>query len=125
MLTTFLGLFLSAKMFDIRCSQLKYISEINQIRGILFKDIKGDSLKGYKTSFPPNKNLRHVALKDFGRTMAITMSALEAVFFGFALHLLQGKSGFNYCGAILFFIIGLAIYILFILLRVPEPPAES
>lgn len=45
LLTAVLGLFLSAKMFDIRCSQLKYIAEINQIRDILVKASKMKTIK--------------------------------------------------------------------------------
>lgn len=125
LLTSFLGLFLSAKMFDIRCSQLRYISEINRIRGIFYDGIKNDIPKDYGISFPPNKDLRRTALSDFGIIMAITMSALEAVFFGFALPLVQGISEFNFWGSILFFILGLAIYISIIFWRGPKPFIES
>lgn len=121
LLTAFLGLFLSAKMFDIRCSQLRYIAEINRIRGLLYSGIKKDIPKGYEISFPPNKDLRRTALSDFGLIMAITMSALEAVFFGFALPLIQGKNEFNYLGFIVFVLTGIAIYIIIIFWRGPKP----
>ena len=39
-LIALLGWFLSAKMFDIRCSQLKYLANINDTRGALYDGIK-------------------------------------------------------------------------------------
>lgn len=86
---------------------------------------KDDPLKGYKTFFPTNKDLRQTAFKDFGLIMALTMSALEAVFFGFALPLIQNISSFNYCGSALFFVGGVVIYFLIIIWRGPKPFAKS
>src|SRR5690606_6405700 len=84
-----IGFFLTLKIFDIRCSQLRYIAKINQIRAILYMQIKKDNLDLYQELIPPNNDLRKTALEDFGWKMALTMSFLNAVILGFAVpHLL-------------------------------------
>src|SRR5208337_1741847 len=96
-LVAVIGLLLAAKMFDIRCSQLRYISMMNRVRAALYLDIKDDLPRSYKLPFPPSNDLRKTALTDFGVIMAVTMSALDAVFFGFALPpLLKSGTGFSW-----------------------------
>jgi hypothetical protein len=121
----FIGLFLAAKMFDIRCSQLRYISTMNRVRSALYQDSKDDLPKNYEIPFPPSTNLRRTALTDFGMVMAITMSALDAALFGFAAPpLLQNDTGFSWWAFGIFGIIGILTYLILVFSRVPEPPKE-
>lgn len=95
LLIAILGMFLAIKMFDIRCSQLKYIVYMNQIRWKLYKDVKvRDDKKKYVQNkifwkydhpFPPTGDLRKIALLDFGWEMAKTMSLLHGGFLFFGL----------------------------------------
>lgn len=125
-LVAVVGLFLATKMFDIRCSQLRYISMMNRVRATLYLGIKEDLPKSYKLPFPPSNDLRKTALTDFGMVMAITMSALDATFFGFAAPpLLQGSTGFSWCAFGISWFVGIATYLLLIFLRVPEPAKEQ
>jgi hypothetical protein len=121
-LIAFIGLFLSAKMFDIRCSQLKYILLMNQVRAALYFDIQADLPKNYKLPFPSSKDLRIVALTDFGMMMAITMSLLDAILFGFAaLPLLLRSTGFSWWAFGIYWLVGMLIYVMFVLRKVPKP----
>lgn len=115
-----LGWFLSAKMFDIRCSQLTYISKVNYYRDMLYKGVKDHLSKEYKLPFPPDTDLRKKALTDFGLWMAITMSGLDAVYLGFGIPMLQNKNVFNWCIFFTFFIFGICTYFVIILWRGPK-----
>ncbi len=120
-LIAFIGWFLAAKMFDIRCSQLRYISKINFVRAAMFDEVKDHLPKGYIPPFLPETDLRDEAFKDFGVLMAIAMSAIDGVCLGFGLPLLQGKTTFSWCFSIPYFIVGLATYFAIILWRGPKP----
>ena len=81
-----LGHFLSAKMFDIRCSQLNYLTIINEFRHYLYKLEKNNLSSNYKHPYPYDTNLRRVAFRDFGFYMAIIMSSIDALFFGVGIY---------------------------------------
>lgn len=126
LLVAFLGWFLAAKMFDIRCSQLRYISMINQVRWTLYQDVKKNLPKSYVIPFVINTNVRKTAFTDFGMSMAIAMSALDAILLGFALpFLLQDNTGFNWWAFTFYFIFGFATYLFLVITRVPKPPKEQ
>ena len=80
-----LGFFIAVKMFDIRCSQLHYITIINDVRQTLFDLIKSNDLEGYVHPFPNKKDLVEVALHDFGMRMAEIMSSVEGVLIAFGI----------------------------------------
>src|SRR5688500_18340280 len=66
-----LGGFLAAKMFDIRCSQLRYLVYLNRIRSKLFEHAKKVNAReklftNYDHPFPPAEDLRKGAKSDFG-----------------------------------------------------------
>jgi hypothetical protein len=125
LIVALLGMFLAAKMFDIRCAQLKYTSFINRARGMLHTPITNDLPKSYKLPFPSDANLRKTALTDFGIWMAVIMSGVDAVCFGFALPLLISGTDFNCCGFIIFWIIGVAIYLLMVYRKVPDSTSNQ
>jgi hypothetical protein len=118
-LIALMGWFLSAKMFDIRCSQLKYISKMNYVRYTLYQDAKANLPESYKHPFPPDTDFRKTAFTDFGMIMAIVMSALDSTFLGFALPLLQGSGGYNWDTFTIYFLFGIATYFAIVLWRLP------
>jgi hypothetical protein len=131
-LIAILGFFLSLKMFDIRCSQLRYTSDMNFLRHFLYKEVKGNLPENYEHLYPPDTNLRKTARKDFGKWMAIIMSLLDSTYFCFGLILLQ--AGFSLASAyhiiiiilfvifsIIFCYFGIWIYFHFVNQKVPEP----
>jgi hypothetical protein len=124
-LIALLGWFLSAKMYDIRCSQLKYLTIINYIRGALFNGVKGHLPKNYSLPYPPGTDLRNEAFKDFGPLMAFAMSAIDAVYLGFGIALLNRQSAFNWCASILYFMIGFGTYYALMMWRGPKPQRED
>ena len=66
-----------------------------------------------------------MSLTDFGMFMAVTMSTLDAVIFGFAASpLLQIGTDFNWYAFGIFEIIGIAIYFLLVFTRVPLPTSK-
>jgi len=124
LLVALMGWFLSAKMFDIRCSQLRYIININQVRQHLYDDLKAHLPKKYQISFSADTNLQRTAFSDFGMIMAFTMSAIDAAFLGFAVPPLQGYMGFNWNYFWLYLLFGIDTYLTLVILRVPKPPSK-
>lgn len=84
-----IGFFLAAKMFDIRCSQLKYVRYMNEARYHLYLDAKTELPDDYNPPFGRDFNARKVALRDFGLFMAIIMSAVNAAYLGYAVYLIS------------------------------------
>ena len=114
------GVFLSAKMYDIRCSQLKYIVKINEVRYQLHAEVKADFSKDYNATFNWSRSLRNVALTDFGMAMAIVMSLVNGAYSFVAASLLGNA---KYCSVLVGCGIGLlslGLYIAFVLKKVPE-----
>ncbi len=120
-LLAILGAFLSTKMFDIRCSQLKYIVMMNEIRYHLHSDVKNDLPRDFDLPFDRNADLRKVALTDFGMAMAVVMSLVNGAYAFSAAKLLGASS----CPASLlgvgFALFCLGLYVAFILKKVPRP----
>ena len=96
-LLAILGVFLSAKMFDIRCSQLKYIVKINEVRYHIHVEVKSALPKDFNLTFDRDVNLRQVALTDFGMAMAVVMSLVNGAY-AFSAGTLLGNTP---CGATL------------------------
>jgi hypothetical protein len=127
-LIAILGWFLSAKMFDIRCSQLGYINDLNYIRRRFYIGLHKDFQTSYIIpQFDKNlmaKDLRDAAKHDFGIWMAITMSILDGVYFGVGLYLLLGQDiisfVFSFLIASAFSLCGIIIYYHFVDKRVPS-----
>lgn len=76
-----LGFLVSAKMFDIRGAQIRYLKRTNELREALWKryDIQKE------TQIEPlgkGVDLVRIARTDFGLTMALTMSAVHGVLIG-------------------------------------------
>src|SRR5205085_11206773 len=73
-----IGMFLAAKMFDIRRSQLRYLGQINTIRVkrySLFNVTEATGLRPYGEGV----NLANVAAFDFGMSMAKAMGFVHSV----------------------------------------------
>ncbi|MEP7134173.1 MAG: hypothetical protein ABI904_04515 [Chloroflexota bacterium] len=107
------GMFLTLKMYDIRCSQLIYTDKMNKTRGIYFIKIKEYLPESYKLPYLPDENLRGTALKDFGMWMARIMSLMNSVILFFALlFLFERYTGFLVPGlaSFLFFLFGVRMY---------------
>lgn len=76
-----IGILLSLKMFDIRRSQVRYLQRVNSLREALWERYAIES----ETKIAPlgrGVDLIHVARRDFGLIMAITMSCVHAVLVG-------------------------------------------
>lgn len=121
LLIAVLAHFISVKMFDIRCSQLRYISNINEARYYLHEIAKKNLPINYQPPFSLSTNLRTTAFKDFGIIMAVVMSALNSLFFGIGISLYQGIEGINWCAFGIWIIIGLGAYTVLVFRRVPKP----
>lgn len=124
-LIALLGWFLSAKMFDIRCSQLKYLAIINYYRGALYNGVKGHLPRNYNLPYPPETDLRNEAFKDFGPFMAFTMSGINAVYLGFGINLLYSQTTFNWYAFIIFFLFGFSTYYALLMWRGPRPQKKD
>ena len=95
-----IGFFLTAKMFDIRRSQVRYLERINKLRAALWGiyEVEG------RTRIAPmgrEADLTRIALTDFGRTMAITMSAVHATLTGIGLWNVLTGLGYDHCTLLL------------------------
>jgi hypothetical protein len=73
-----LGWFLSLKMFDIRRSQLRYATRLNDVRVALYKASKIQE-KYNLEPYGAGVNLVDTARKDFGMTMATVMALCHGV----------------------------------------------
>lgn len=124
-LLSILGVLLSAKMFDIRCSQLMYIKEINEVRYQLHAEVKSDIPTDFKLPFGRDRNLRHVARTDFGIYMAVVMSLVNGAYAFYAAKLLgctlRGTIFWGFVAAM----VCLGSYFLLVLCKVPEPTCSS
>ncbi len=122
MLIAIMGWFLSAKMFDIRCSQLRYVSIMNEVRELFYRDAKNSLPKSYEHPLPAARDLRQEAMTDFGIWMAFTMSFLDAVFFAFAVpYFLSVGPEFNWRAFVVYFLFGISTYFYLVSRRVPKP----
>jgi len=124
LLIAIVSLFTSAKMFDIRCSQLKYAFYINEIRQQIYDAVQ-TGIPSYKHPFPDNSNLREQARKDFGAKTALVMSVVNAVFFGVSVHLFFEVLSLSILASLLWFLIGSSTYFVMINKRVPEPNTKA
>ena len=124
LLIAIVSLFASKKMFDIRCSQLKYTFFINEIRQQLY-DVVHEGISSYSHPYPNTTNLREEARKDFGAKMAFVMSLVNAIFFGFSIHLFFGEMLFSAGALLLWFLIGFYAYFVMVNKRVPEPITKA
>ncbi len=116
-----LGFFLLAKMSDIRCSQLKYVRNMNEARYHLYEYAKEELPDDY---IPPllfnhdriteKPNMRNIALRDFGLIMAIVMSAVNAAYTGYAFYLNSGDAYRSMCYGALAWGFGFLIYFCFV-----------
>lgn len=91
-----IGFFLSAKMFDIRRSQVRYLERTNKLRGALWGRYRVE----YWTGIAPmgkEADLTRIALTDFGRTMALTMSAVHGALTGIGLWNVLTGLGYDHC----------------------------
>ena len=89
---TLIGVFLSAKMFDIRRSQIRYLERVNTLRIALWEKYKIEE----QTKIVPmgkNVDLVQVAKTDFGMYMALIMSFIHGIIFGVGLWCLLGQMG--------------------------------
>lgn len=109
-----LGFFLAAKMYDIRCSQLRYIVYMNEARKRLFEMIpEKDQPHDYK---PPGKDFRPIktALRDFGMIMAVVMSIVNAAYTGYALYIQTTQIGPSIRYGLGMLAFGVVMYVLFV-----------
>ena len=124
-LIAFMGVFLSAKMFDIRCAQLIYSNELNYLRKHLYMKAKGEVPEGYTLRFDPaTTNLRRVAFADFGMWMAVAMSLVNGTYAGLFANLVWQSFWISSPLGIATFILNLGLYRWFVRKRVPIPPAS-
>lgn len=121
-LLAILGIFLTAKMYDIRCSQLKYIHFVDHARHYLYKEVKTRLPKEYKHPFDTDNNLWHIALTDFGMIMAIVMSLVNAAYAACCILFLGTDSWWRAATVFLVLtIFGIGLYALFVFRKVPSP----
>jgi hypothetical protein len=78
-----LGFFLSAKMFDIRKSQLRYAQKMNEIRTFFWHKYKIEE-KHQLLPLGKNANLARISTTDFGMYMALIMSIVHGGLFLFS-----------------------------------------
>jgi hypothetical protein len=112
-----LAFFVAAKMYDIRCSQLKYIKFKNDAQQQLYNLIpENDRPKDYT---PTGRNFkpRKAALLDFGIMMAIIMSLVEAAYIGYAEFLKTTNMIQAIEYSFVIWIFGIIVYILFVLIK--------
>jgi len=103
-----IGFFLSAKMFDIRRSQVRYVERTNQLRAALWLRYKIKDETGIEP-MGEGADLVKIALTDFGRTMAVTMSAVHGVLIGIGIWPLLTGLGSGQCAVPLAVGIGLIV----------------
>jgi hypothetical protein len=123
-----LGLFLTTKTYDIRCSQLRYTVLMNEARQYLYDEVKSKLPEGYKLPFGADTNLRTTALKDFGMMMAIVMSLINASY-AYAAWTILGQTCLAFdlhscLSPVVIFLVflmgGLSVYVYLVLTRIPE-----
>ncbi len=73
-----LGVFLVAKMFDIRHSQFRYIAKMNELRGRFWSEFKIEKADGIEM-LGKNADLEKIVRKDFGIIMAWVMSLVNSI----------------------------------------------
>lgn len=80
-LVTFIGLFLSLKMFDIRRSQLRYTQKLNEIRAYFWQSYikKADKLIPLGMEDGKWVDVFQNARTDFGQKMALIMSLAHGI----------------------------------------------
>ncbi len=113
-----LGLFISLKMFDIRCSQLTYVHHLNNERSEMVRLLGGPTAFQIPIPYVPPPNLRNAALTDFGFWMALIMSSIEGIYMGYGLYRYEPMSCY-WCGGCILFLVGTGAYLFFILAKVP------
>ncbi len=116
-----LGIFLSAKMFDIRCSQLHYTHNLNQLRDHLYAYAKDGLPPDFEVQFGKDVNLRCVALTDFGMYMALIMSIVSGVYAGLSIYLFLELIWASILVGMVIAVLGVAIYWRFVNKKVPAP----
>ena len=120
-----LGFFLLAKMSDIRCSQLKYVRNMNEARYNLYEYAKQKLPANYVPPFAKNPNVRKIALTDFGLIMAIAMSAVNAAYTGYALYLNSGDAYRSICYGAYAWGVGFLIYFCFVWFKLRPPKRQK
>ncbi len=109
-----LGIFLAAKMFDIRHSQFRYIAKMNELRGRFWS--KFDIMKNDKIEMlGKDTDLEKIARTDFGIIMAWVMSLINGLLIAGGVFLLRplNLAAFNFAlaGAILILVICIDVYL--------------
>ncbi|HEY9152959.1 MAG TPA: hypothetical protein VIN60_08755 [Anaerolineales bacterium] len=113
-----IGMFLSAKMFDIRKAELGYIDDMNHARGALYDQIH-DLPETYKPRFLGDQDLQKVACEDFGKWMAIVMSTVNAIYIGGALWYFVPSLFLALPIAVLTLLFGCGTYVDLVIRKVP------
>ena len=124
-LLALLGFFLLAKMSDIRCSQLKYVRNMNEARYQLYEDAKQELPKNYVPPFGKNINVRKIALRDFGLVMAIVMSAVNGAYVGYAFYLNSGDTSRSTWYGVSAWVFGFIIYFCFVWFKLRPPKHQE
>ncbi|MCK4823460.1 hypothetical protein KA005_47350 [bacterium] len=120
-----IGFFLLAKMSDIRCSQLKYVRNMNEARYHLYKDAKEELPDSYDPRYVRNLNVREIALTDFGLIMAIVMSAVNAAYTGYASYLSSGATSRSTWYGVCAWVFGFLIYFCFVWFKLRPPKHQK
>jgi len=120
-----IGFFLLAKMSDIRCSQLKYVRNLNEARYHLYNDAKEELPDSYGPPYVRNLNVRKIALTDFGVIMAIVMSAVNAAYTGYASYLSSGATCRGTLYGVCAWAFGFLIYFCFVWFKLRPPDHQK
>jgi hypothetical protein len=91
-----IGVFLSAKMFDIRRSQIRYLERTNRLREALWEKYKIEDETGI-SPLGKGVDLVKIATTDFGLMMAVTMSAVHGTLGGVGVARIMSASPYFRC----------------------------